>query len=163
MFDTDDNNYRAGKAGTAISAYAGAYYGPGAEDEDTILSDLLGDMRHYCDAMGFDFHKLIDRSYAMYVEEVHDLGVAFMVGQVDFAEIPDPNDEGAEFIDSVIVEVSSLDDEAAEKFSKPWLIQFADGQHIECETEEMACGIQRHHRDLFDRDTETGEALAGQG
>lgn len=84
-----DNNDRAEMAQNAITAFADAYYGkmpdgqPSEEDE-TILGDLLCDIRHYCDAKGFDFHKLVDGSYQTYAEEVQqDGGPATRVGELD--------------------------------------------------------------------------------
>lgn len=75
------NNLRASKANTAISAYAVENYGAGAEEDETILGDLLCDLRHYCDATVLDFHKLTDRSYGAYCEELkEDGGPATRVG-----------------------------------------------------------------------------------
>lgn len=82
-----DNNDRAEMAQTAISAFADAYYGkmpdgqPSEEDE-TILGDLIADIRHYCDAKGFNFNDIVAGSYQTYLEEVEeDGGAATRVGE----------------------------------------------------------------------------------
>lgn len=78
------NNWRASKANTAVSAYANENFHTGAEEDEVIVGDLLCELRHYCDAMGFDFHKLSDRSYGAYCEELRDDGgPATHVGEED--------------------------------------------------------------------------------
>jgi TPP-dependent trihydroxycyclohexane-1,2-dione (THcHDO) dehydratase len=50
--------------------------------------------------------------------------------------------------DVQVIDVETLDEEYAVNFDKPWLVQFADAEVIEADTEEEACEIQRLWRDL---------------
>ena len=54
----NDNNQRAAFAGEAVKAYAKRTGMLTGEDPETVVSDLLNDMRHLCDALGLDFEAL---------------------------------------------------------------------------------------------------------
>lgn len=43
---------------------------PQSGDGDTVLADLLTDLRHYCDYMGYDFEYQVERSGRRHQEEV---------------------------------------------------------------------------------------------
>lgn len=45
-----------------------------------------------------------------------------------------------------VIEVASLDDEYQKNFSKPYIVQFADGSIMEFDTDEDACLFQRQWR-----------------
>lgn len=55
--DRHDNGRRAGFAATTLLAFA-RHTGLLDQDTDTSIVDLLGDLRHLCDALHLDFHKL---------------------------------------------------------------------------------------------------------
>lgn len=56
-------------AGLAVKAYA-ERVGTKREAIDLTISDLLGDLRHLCDATGQDFAALSDRGYNHYQAEI---------------------------------------------------------------------------------------------
>ncbi len=37
--------------------------------EDRAITDILADLRHYCDCKGLPFHKLYRAAYALYLDE----------------------------------------------------------------------------------------------
>lgn len=53
-----DNTRRAGFALDAVAQYAEVC----KSDEDCLISDLLGDLRHLCDALGVDIEAKIEMS-----------------------------------------------------------------------------------------------------
>jgi hypothetical protein len=65
------NKDRAGWAGIALLEYAIGKEGKGGlyETPETVLTDLLCDMRHYADMKGFDFGTCNARSSSLYGEE----------------------------------------------------------------------------------------------
>lgn len=68
----EDNTTRAGSAAVALKAYArtgGGSYLTG-EAPETAIYDLLGDLRHLCDALGLNFDELNDRGARHYEAEV---------------------------------------------------------------------------------------------
>ena len=73
-----DNNARAGRAATVVLEYLREF--DQGEPIDTVIGDLLGDLRHLCDSLvnedgerGVDFEYLVDRSRRDHDAEV--LGV----------------------------------------------------------------------------------------
>lgn len=70
--DIDDLAERnARRAMFAVAALKGYVAVTGAvEAPDTSIADLLGDLRHLCDALGLDFGQLSDRGYSYYSEEL---------------------------------------------------------------------------------------------
>lgn len=56
-----------------------------------------------------------------------------------------------------VIDRDTLDDEHAAHFSKPWLVQFADGDVWQFDTEEEACACQREWRGEIGLDPMTGE------
>lgn len=65
-----DNQLRGLFAAVALKAYA-ARTGVGGEDFSVSLSDMLGDLRHLCDALGLDFDEQLRRGTWHYTEELH--------------------------------------------------------------------------------------------
>lgn len=67
-----DNTRRAGFAGQAVIAYADATrHGTGSEvDVPEVIGDLLGDLRHLCDALGLDFDALSEDGRERYDAEL---------------------------------------------------------------------------------------------
>lgn len=63
-----DNNARASFAVAALVAYRNVVRGD--EDIETVLSDLLGDLRHLADVVGVDFDEANDRGRYHYDAEV---------------------------------------------------------------------------------------------
>ena len=57
-----------------------------------------------------------------------------------------------------VIDRGMLDGEYAKKFTKPWLVQFADGEIIQFDTEEDACAYQREWRSKNGMNSLTGEA-----
>ncbi|MFX4226435.1 MAG: hypothetical protein ACFHHU_00670 [Porticoccaceae bacterium] len=47
-----------------------------------------------------------------------------------------------------VIPVYELDEDHAPEFNKPWLVQFADAEYIEVDTEEEACALQRAWREM---------------
>lgn len=64
-----DNTRRAGLALTAVQGYASAC-NEDNEAPETVISDLLGDLRHLCNAVGLDFDALSDHGGWHYQAEV---------------------------------------------------------------------------------------------
>lgn len=62
----DDNELRARFAGIAVKAYAERT----GKDEppETIIDDLLNDLRHLCDALGLDFESIVAHDTAYQAE-----------------------------------------------------------------------------------------------
>jgi len=62
------NEQRAELAGAAAQCYAneGGYFDPNPAE---ILGDLLGDLRHWAEAMGVDFDQCAKNAKACYLEE----------------------------------------------------------------------------------------------
>jgi hypothetical protein len=58
--------------------------------------------------------------------------------------------------DVTVIEVCSLDEKIAERFPKPFAVQWADGSTVDCDTEEEACEIQRMARACNGLDEITG-------
>ena len=73
MFEVT-NNDRASWANTALSAFAVECYAPGAEEDETIMRDLLTDFRHLADAQGWDIESMWAGSRLTYIEEVAEDG-----------------------------------------------------------------------------------------
>ncbi len=63
-----DNYRRATFAAVAVRAY-GEATSPPDEEPETVLCDLLGDLRHLADSLGLSFDDLADRSLMHYDEE----------------------------------------------------------------------------------------------
>jgi hypothetical protein len=61
-----DNTRRAGFALMALQAYAGTV----GTDADSIISDLLSDLRHLCDALGENFDIESERGARYYGAEI---------------------------------------------------------------------------------------------
>jgi hypothetical protein len=61
-----DNTRRAGFALLALGAYADRV----GTDEESVISDLIGDLRHLCDALGEDFDTQAERSLLHYNAEI---------------------------------------------------------------------------------------------
>ena len=56
-----------------LELYAGSF-GLGSPDTDvTVVSDLLADLRHWCDQQGWDFGDLDRNGYNHYINEASDL------------------------------------------------------------------------------------------
>lgn len=68
------NEERARKAGRAVEHYANKAYtrGMDAEEPDTILTDLLCDLRHWCARNGADFDGAVENSQGHFDEEQAD-------------------------------------------------------------------------------------------
>lgn len=66
-----DNGTRAGHAAAALIAYARRTGLIHDEEPETAIGDLLGDLRHLCDALGLDFADLSDKGHRHYAEELH--------------------------------------------------------------------------------------------
>lgn len=64
-----DNTRRAGFTVPALRAFSDTVRLHG-EDVDTVISDLLGDLLHLCDALGHDFDALLERGCSHYEAEV---------------------------------------------------------------------------------------------
>lgn len=85
------NNARAREANTALQAFIldtqdDVDVGPTTDDiessrEETGLLYLLADIRHLCDAQGWDFAALDKRAYSVYTEDKNGNPIA----DVDFA------------------------------------------------------------------------------
>lgn len=69
-----DNNDRARTANIALSAFAVENYSPGAEDDETIMGDLLCNFRHLADAQGWDIEAMFAGTLQMYTWEVEEDG-----------------------------------------------------------------------------------------
>lgn len=41
------------------------------EDPETVIQDVLADLRHLCDALGLDFGLVDSRAYSHYAAELH--------------------------------------------------------------------------------------------
>ena len=67
--EQSDNESRATAGMAAIRLYASqAFHGP--EEPKTALGDLLGDLRHACDALGLDFDQMSERGAMHYEAEL---------------------------------------------------------------------------------------------
>lgn len=66
------NESRAGWAGRAVDAFADEVFhrDEDREELDTVLGDLLCDLRHWCDRKGLNFHEILNRSNLHYAEEI---------------------------------------------------------------------------------------------
>lgn len=65
-----DNNARAGFAALAVVAYANRTFPGGVGEElETVIGDLLGDLRHLCDGLDLDFDALLATSWRHYDPE----------------------------------------------------------------------------------------------
>lgn len=65
-----ENRMRAERilcAATAVEAYADSREAP-----DEMASDLLADLRHFCDLHGLDFAAVDERGRAAYLEELQE-------------------------------------------------------------------------------------------
>jgi len=62
---------RAGYAHRALRAHYEAREGAFDPDEDveTLMIDLITDLRHFADDAGIDFHKVLDMTYQHYLSE----------------------------------------------------------------------------------------------
>lgn len=67
--EQEDNNLRAKFAAKAVYHYARR---TGTLDEEPALSisDMLGDLRHLCDALDLDFDELVERGAFHYSAEI---------------------------------------------------------------------------------------------
>lgn len=73
----DMNNDRAEWADEAIRTFASTTNMDSAgEDDQTILTDLLGDLMHWCDRAGIDFNARVDMARLHYDEETNGVGRA---------------------------------------------------------------------------------------
>ncbi|USH45367.1 hypothetical protein SEA_RUTHIEJR_89 [Mycobacterium phage Ruthiejr] len=63
-----DNNTRAAFAAEALVAYVRRVGDPG--ELETAVTDLLGDLRHLCDALGLDFEDAAEMSFCHYDAEI---------------------------------------------------------------------------------------------
>lgn len=70
----DRNQMRARYAGEGARAYAQRVGLLSGEEPLTVLGDLLGDLRHLCDALGLDFAEADRKGYNHYSEELVDDG-----------------------------------------------------------------------------------------
>lgn len=73
MTDVDplrDNNLRATWASHAVRAYAARCFPSGGEAPETVIGDLLADMRHLCDAIGVDYDDVDAAAWRRYDEEI---------------------------------------------------------------------------------------------
>lgn len=71
------NADRADWADDAIRAFASVTNMDSAgEDDQTILTDLLGDLMHWCDRAGIDFHNRVGMARMHYEEETNNVGRA---------------------------------------------------------------------------------------
>jgi hypothetical protein len=67
------NNDRALWANTAVSAMAlETMYDPDAEDQETLIGDLLCNLRHLCDAEGLNFDAINAGAGRCYSEEISE-------------------------------------------------------------------------------------------
>jgi hypothetical protein len=66
-----DNNIRAAAGAQVLMAY-GAYRADATIDEDlqSSFTDMLGDARHFCDAVGIDWDRAVERSDRDHYSEV---------------------------------------------------------------------------------------------
>lgn len=62
-----DNTRRAGFALAALGGYRAVV---GDEEPATVIGDLLGDLRHLCDALGLDFEDLVEAGRFHYDAEL---------------------------------------------------------------------------------------------
>lgn len=62
-----DNNARASFGARAAAAYANMC---GVNEAETVIADLLGDLRHLCDAIDIDFETVLGRSEVFHQEEI---------------------------------------------------------------------------------------------
>ncbi|GAB5005044.1 MULTISPECIES: hypothetical protein [Mycobacterium] len=66
-----DNDTRAGWAARALIAYAKHLNEASlAEELETVVGDLLGDLRHLCDALQVDWDIVANRSELYYLAEI---------------------------------------------------------------------------------------------
>lgn len=65
-----DNNLRARFAGVGLKAYAQRTGTATQEELATVITDLLGDLRHLCDATGVDFEEVSEAAERMYRDEL---------------------------------------------------------------------------------------------
>ena len=65
-----DNTRRAGFAVAALEGYAERIGGADSEPVEQHIRDLLGDLRHLCDALGADFDELSNRGGGAYDDEI---------------------------------------------------------------------------------------------
>lgn len=63
-----DNDARASFVARALAAYREVVRGD--EEVETVMSDFLGDMRHFADAVGVDFDAVNDRGQYHYEAEI---------------------------------------------------------------------------------------------
>ncbi len=68
---TRDNEDRAETAHYAIDEYCQANpdYMPGIEIDDEVLTDLLADLRHFCNINGHDFDSCLSMSETNFEQE----------------------------------------------------------------------------------------------
>ena len=69
-----DNNARASYAASALVEYVAVQGDPvakGLEELAEAISDLMGDLRHLCDALGVNYEAAILSGMAQYEEELH--------------------------------------------------------------------------------------------
>lgn len=66
-----DNRRRAGFAATAVLAFADECFGRSDEELETVVSDLMGDLMHLCDALNLSFDGLVERGRRHYLPELH--------------------------------------------------------------------------------------------
>jgi hypothetical protein len=66
-----DNNARATYAAAALVEYAAVVGDPvHSEGLSEVISDLLGDLRHLCDALGINYEAAVLTGVAQYEEEL---------------------------------------------------------------------------------------------
>ena len=68
------NEQRAGWAAHAVAEYSAGKEGPGGlyDDPDTVLTDMLCDLRHYADRESIAFKTCLDRAEMHYAAEVEE-------------------------------------------------------------------------------------------
>ena len=66
----DENDDRAARALQGVTAYAQLTYFGAGEGLTTVMGDLLGDLRHACDALGLNWENVTTHGRAHYDEEL---------------------------------------------------------------------------------------------
>lgn len=64
------NTQRGLFAGLALHAYAQRTAPGGDEPTETLIGDVLADLRHLCDSLGLDFAGIDDQAHRRYLEEI---------------------------------------------------------------------------------------------
>lgn len=67
----NDNSARAVRGAEKVRGHSGC-----EDDDESNVTDLLTDIRHYCDAMGLDYGRLNNRARSHHEAEVAEDGLA---------------------------------------------------------------------------------------